>query len=273
MNSTGYIGLVDTDRTELRERIAVARRRFDASGAPAAPDARVPRSEWTVQQTVAHVLTVAHRYRSGRSGRRLPPRRSSAGGGRDQPRGARGGHGTGIRTCRSVAGPRTGNGCLLRRARRSRRDVSLPPHDRRLGDGADELAGRTAISMGTTLPGPSRRAGNFPNAIWRSCCGACFSSPRHGCVAIPAPPRDMCVTLEIHGARPYLIRIHGGRAEIRERRAEDRPDAVLKGPASVFTQLLYQRTGPLVATLRGLRIVGGRRPWLALRLQSCFERP
>jgi hypothetical protein len=22
-----------------------------------------------------------------------------------------------------------------------------------------------------------------------------------------------------------------------------------------------------------LRIVGGRRPWLALRLQSCFERP
>jgi hypothetical protein len=84
---------------------------------------------------------------------------------------------------------------------------------------------------------------------------------------------DMCAALEIHGARPYLIRIHGGRAEIRERRAEDRPDAVLKGPASLFMQLLYQRTGPLVATLRGLRIVGGRRPWLALRLQSCFERP
>jgi hypothetical protein len=84
---------------------------------------------------------------------------------------------------------------------------------------------------------------------------------------------DMCAALEIHGARPYLIRILGGRAEIRERRAEDRPDAVLKGPASLFMQLLYQRTGPLVATLRGLRIVGGRRPWLALRLQSCFERP
>jgi hypothetical protein len=62
MNSTGYIGLVDTDRTELRERIAVARGRFDRQARAAAPDARVPRSEWTVQQTVAHVLTVAHRY-------------------------------------------------------------------------------------------------------------------------------------------------------------------------------------------------------------------
>jgi hypothetical protein len=84
---------------------------------------------------------------------------------------------------------------------------------------------------------------------------------------------DICVALEVRGARPYLIRIHGGHAEIRERREEDRPDAVLKGPASLFMQLLYQRTGPLGATLRGLRIVGGRRPWLALRLQSCFERP
>ena len=41
---------------------------------------------------------------------------------------------------------------------------------------------------------------------------------------------DMSVTFEIPGARPYLIRIHGGHADIRERRAEDRPDAVLKGP-------------------------------------------
>jgi hypothetical protein len=29
---------------------------------------------------------------------------------------------------------------------------------------------------------------------------------------------------------------------------------------------------PALDDLR-LRIVGGRRPWLALRLQSCFERP
>ncbi len=62
MNGTGYVGLVDTNRGELRERIALARGRFDRLVRTADPDARVPRSEWTVQQTVAHVLTVAHRY-------------------------------------------------------------------------------------------------------------------------------------------------------------------------------------------------------------------
>src|ERR1700761_7494590 len=62
MNSTSYIGLVDTDRTELRERIAVARGRVDRQARAAAPDARVPRSEWTVRQTVAHVLTEANRF-------------------------------------------------------------------------------------------------------------------------------------------------------------------------------------------------------------------
>jgi hypothetical protein len=58
---------------------------------------------------------------------------------------------------------------------------------------------------------------------------------------------------------------------LRERRPDDRPDAVLRSPASILTQLLYQRIGPFTATRRGMLIVGGRRPWLALKLQSCFE--
>jgi hypothetical protein len=36
-------------------------------------------------------------------------------------------------------------------------------------------------------------------------------------------------------------------------------------------QMLYQRIGPIAAVRHGLRIVGGRRPWKALKLQSCFE--
>jgi hypothetical protein len=51
----------------------------------------------------------------------------------------------------------------------------------------------------------------------------------------------------------------------------DRPDAVLRLPASTLTQMLYKRIGPLNAVRQGLRVVGGRRPWLALKLQSCFE--
>jgi hypothetical protein len=35
--------------------------------------------------------------------------------------------------------------------------------------------------------------------------------------------------------------------------------------------MLYQRIGPIGAARRGLFIVGGRRPWAALKLQSYFE--
>jgi len=84
---------------------------------------------------------------------------------------------------------------------------------------------------------------------------------------------NACVAFQIPEARPYLIHIHGGTTEMRERRPNDRPDAVLRVPASTLTQLLYQRIGPLTAVRRGLRIVGGRRPWVALKAVSYFERP
>jgi hypothetical protein len=45
----------------------------------------------------------------------------------------------------------------------------------------------------------------------------------------------------------------------------------LRLPASVLTQVLYQRIGPLGAARRGLLVVGGRRLWVALKLQSYFE--
>jgi hypothetical protein len=69
------------------------------------------------------------------------------------------------------------------------------------------------------------------------------------------------------------MHIHNGAVELRERRPDDRPDAVLRLPASTLAQVLYQRIGPFTAVRRGLRIVGGRRPWVALKLQSYFERP
>ena len=88
-----------------------------------------------------------------------------------------------------------------------------------------------------------------------------------------SPATDVCVAYQIPDAREYLIHVHDGAEEMRERRPRDRVDAVLRVPASTLTQLLYQRIGPLTAVRRGLRIVGGRRPWLALKLMSYFERP
>jgi len=34
--------------------------------------------------------------------------------------------------------------------------------------------------------------------------------------------------------------------------------------------MLMGRIGPVAATRLGLRIAGGRRPWKAMKLQSCF---
>jgi hypothetical protein len=69
------------------------------------------------------------------------------------------------------------------------------------------------------------------------------------------------------------MHIHDGSLETRERRPADRPDAVLRTPASTLCDMIYQRIGPVTAARRGLMIVGGRRPWKALRLQSYLERP
>src|SRR5262249_9658844 len=84
---------------------------------------------------------------------------------------------------------------------------------------------------------------------------------------------EMSLAFTLPGARPYLMRIHEGAAEMRERRPDDRPDAVLRLPASTMAQLIYQRIGHFGAVRNGLRIVGGRRPWVALKFMSYFDAP
>jgi uncharacterized damage-inducible protein DinB len=272
MNSTGYIGLVDTNRGELRERIALARGRFDRLVRTADPDARVPRSEWTVQQTVAHVLTVAHRYQG---------------------------------IARGTDYHRAGHPRELDAINQGELEAVMAPIPE-LADQLQDLAPEMDAYFDThsddepTIPFHHAVGGGL---AWQTnwlgellfhghdvarAVKTRWELPERemalvlrGALQLAAAwlrrdigaATDLCVAFEVHGARPYLIHVHDSRAEIRERRAEDRPDAVLKCSASVFAQLLYQRTGPLLATLRGLRIVGGRRPWLALRLQSYFERP
>ena len=86
------------------------------------------------------------------------------------------------------------------------------------------------------------------------------------------PATDICVALHIPDARPYLMHVHNGTMEIRARRSGDRTDAVLEAPASTMVRLFLHRIGPFTAARQGLRIVGGRRPWKAMQLQSCIER-
>jgi hypothetical protein len=85
------------------------------------------------------------------------------------------------------------------------------------------------------------------------------------------PTTEICVALQIPDARPYVFHVHDGVVEMRVRRADDRPDAVMKAPASTMAAMILNRIGPVTAVRRGLRIVGGRRPWKAMKLQSCLE--
>jgi uncharacterized damage-inducible protein DinB len=63
------VALVDTSRNELRDRFGQARERFDRLIRAADPQARPSGSVWTVQQYVAHVLSVALHYREVIHGR------------------------------------------------------------------------------------------------------------------------------------------------------------------------------------------------------------
>lgn len=61
---TEYVGLVDTDRDELRERIAEAQDRFDQLIRTASPHDRPRGMDWTVAQVGAHMVTIVQRYSS-----------------------------------------------------------------------------------------------------------------------------------------------------------------------------------------------------------------
>ena len=63
MNDTEYVGLVDTTRDELRDRIGRARDRFDRLIRTADPHLRVPGLDWTVHQVVAQRCKRHEQYR------------------------------------------------------------------------------------------------------------------------------------------------------------------------------------------------------------------
>jgi uncharacterized damage-inducible protein DinB len=272
LNATEYVALVDTSRDELRERIALARNRFDRIVRTADPLARPPGHDWTVQQIVAHVLTLAHRY---------------------------------LQFSRGLDYRHAGSARGIAALNQTELEAAMAPVPE-LADQLQALAPELDAFFDAnsddrqTIPfhGFGFMSGNTAQTNW---LGELLLHGQDVAQAVKAPwdisERDMvlvlrglrevvagylrpgivanvdiCVDFQLPEARPYLIHIHDGTAEMRERRPDDRPDAVLRLPASTMTQLLYQRIGQFAAVRRGLRLVGGRRPWVALKLMTYFER-
>ncbi|MDH6246652.1 maleylpyruvate isomerase N-terminal domain-containing protein [Mycobacterium sp. OTB74] len=273
MDNDGFVPLVDTSRDELRERIALAGNRFDTLVRDTDPRLQPRRSHWTVQQTVAHVVTLGRRYQQV----------------------ARGGE------YRHAVDPAD-----IANVNQSELEAAIAP----IPELADELLTLSRELEGffdantndqPTLPfhGFGMMSGNTAQTNWLGefllhgediaktagtnwelterdmalvLRGAREMAPLYLRADIPANV-EVCVAVEIPDARPYLLRIDHGAAEMRERRPTDRPDAIVRVPASTMTQLLYQRIGQLSAIGRGLRMAGGRRPWRALKLMTYFQRP
>lgn len=267
------VGMADTGREELRGRIDEARRRFVALAVGADPTARVLDGTWSVQQMVAHVVSVADRYCGVASGDGY----------------------------RQAERPRD-----LDRINDEEVSAALAPVPSML-----ERLEEVALVMADFFDRASAESGVFPfhGGVEIDCVagqtnwlGELLIHGRDIARAVGAPwelsERDMLlvlsgmqqmasaylhrerargrrlvVALDVPDARPWVLDIRDGDVQSRPRTAGDRPDAVLRSSATTMALVLYQRLGNLGAMRRGLMITGGRRPWVALGLQRLFEKP
>jgi mycothiol maleylpyruvate isomerase-like protein len=274
MNATEYVPLVDTNRGELRDRIGRARDRFDRLIRIADPHARVPGLDWTVHQVVAHVLSLAHRYQAVAEGREF--RRAAHARDLDEI------NGTELAELMSPIPEIADRLNALAPAMDAFFDIGSNDrvYELHCGAFADGITAQTNWLAELLLHG--RDIARAIKAPWeideRDMLLVARGLMQYGegpgylRAGLPAGA-DVCIAVKVPGARPYVMHIHEGAVEMRERRAADRPDAVLRTPASTLCEMLYQRIGPFTAARKGLMIVGGRRPWKALRLQSYFEQP
>jgi hypothetical protein len=274
MKDTEYVALVDTTRDELRDRIARSRDRFDRLIRSADPHANVPGLDWTVHQVVAHVLSVAHRYQAVAEGRDF--RRATYARELDEIN----------RTeLDALLAPIPGIADQINDLA-SVMDAFFDTcsndrvYELHCGAFADGITAQTNWLGELVIHG--RDVARAMRAPWETDerdmlliargLMQVAEGPGYLRAGLPADT-DVCVALKLPGAHPYVMHIHDGALEVRERRPADRPDAVLRAPASTLCDMLYQRIGPVTAARRGLMIVSGRRPWKALKLQSYFERP
>jgi len=275
MIGTQEIPLVETTRDELRDRIELARERFNRLIRTADPNARPPRSDWTVQQVVAHVLTVAQRYQSlintGDFRRAATPAEAPV---------------LNQTELEAVMAPIPNLAEQL--------DAIAPVMDAYFDTIPPETQNdrvytfhfgvlcSAVLAQTNWLAELLFHGEDIAHAIgepWGIDERDMLLALRGGLEIAPAglragisPSVNLCVAYDVPSARPFVMHIHDGVLDARVRRPSDRPDAVVKVPASTLMRVIYQRVGPFGAVREGMRLVGGRRPWRVLKLQSYLEK-
>lgn len=81
---------------------------------------------------------------------------------------------------------------------------------------------------------------------------------------------DLTIAVRITGSKPQLFRIVDGACEVRDQRSGDRVDSVIHAPPVPLALLMYHRITLMAAARRGVLVVGGRKPWVGLRLPGMF---
>jgi len=88
-----------------------------------------------------------------------------------------------------------------------------------------------------------------------------------------AARRPLDLRLMIGGARPWAIVVRDGVATSGPAGDGGRPDSVVRVPASTMVLAATKRLSTAAAVRRGMRVVGGRRPWRVLRMNHLFHMP
>ncbi|WP_172652849.1 maleylpyruvate isomerase N-terminal domain-containing protein [Rhodococcus opacus] len=82
------------------------------------------------------------------------------------------------------------------------------------------------------------------------------------------------IEFRIGDGRPQVVTIDRARCRIADATSTDgRRDVIVGGPPEPVLLNLYQRIGLLAAIRRGVRLHGGRRPWLIVQFKHWFLMP
>lgn len=265
------MSLVTTSREELVERYEDAFRRFVELVHEVPPDTPLPKSEWTAGEVAVHVLSVYHRYnhRDFRSHEGLSPSVSALNQQND-------------RELEALQGlSRLDVTDRLKQESDAFLAQGLPVEDVYPFHLSQEIDGYGAYgnllaellvhgydvakAAGHPWPISNRDSLLILNALVQISAGAIDT--------VATSSVDAIIELRPRGGNPQRLRISHGSASVGDASTiPGRADVILGGPATPMMFNLFGRFGLVASAVRGVGVRGGRRPWLALRIEGWIDR-